>query len=115
MDQDSEPYYVISVVSKMLKVHPQTIRHYERLGLLSPPHRTQGNMRLYSKRDVERLEQICSFTNVGVNLAGVEVIVKLLEKMESMRVDMLKEMEDMRGRLESSVRNLHTEDNADDI
>jgi MerR family transcriptional regulator/heat shock protein HspR len=99
MDRDSEPYFVISVVSKMLKVHPQTIRHYERLGFLSP-HRTGGNMRLFSKRDVERLEQICSFTNLGVNLAGVEVIVKLLQKMEHQRAELINEMEQLRKEMD---------------
>ena len=86
-----EPYFVISVVSKMLNVHPQTIRHYERLGLLNP-HRTDGNMRLYSHSDIDRLEQICSFTNLGVNLAGVEVIVNMIEKMEKIKAEMRKEM-----------------------
>ena len=100
MDRDSEPYFVISVVSKMLKVHPQTIRHYERLGFLNP-HRTGGNMRLFSRRDVDRLEQICSFTNLGVNLAGVEVIVKLLEKMESLKTEMNTEIEQMKKEMEA--------------
>lgn len=86
-----EPYFVISVVSKMLNVHPQTIRHYERLGLLNP-HRTDGNMRLYSHSDIDRLEQICSFTNLGVNLAGVEIIVNMIEKMEKIKAEMRKEM-----------------------
>ena len=86
-----EPYFVISVVSKMLNVHPQTIRHYERLGLLNP-HRTDGNMRLYSHSDIGRLEQICSFTNLGVNLAGVEIIVNMIEKMEKIKAEMRKEM-----------------------
>jgi MerR family transcriptional regulator, heat shock protein HspR len=99
MNRDSEPFFVISVVSKMLKVHPQTIRHYERLGLLSP-HRTEGKMRLFSKKDVERLEQICSFTNLGVNLAGVEVIVKLLEKMDHMKGEMEQEMMRMQKKME---------------
>jgi len=84
----------------MLNVHPQTIRHYERLGFLSP-HRTGGNMRLFSKRDVERLEQICSFTNLGVNLAGVEVIVKLLEKMEHQKAELINEMEQLRKEMET--------------
>lgn len=94
MDID-EPYFVISVVSKMLNVHPQTIRHYERLGLLYP-HRTGGNMRLFSKRDVERLERICSYTNLGVNLAGVEIIVRLLEKMEAAKADMEAQIDGLR-------------------
>ena len=92
---EEEPYFVISVVSKMLNIHPQTIRHYERLGFLNP-HRTEGNMRLFSRRDVERLEQICTFTNLGVNLAGVEIIVKLLEKMEAAKADMEREIEALR-------------------
>ncbi len=91
MDRDSQPYFVISVVSKMLNIHPQTIRHYERLGLLNP-HRTEGKMRLYSQKDIERLEQICSFTHLGVNLAGVEVIVNLLEKMEETKSQMTQEL-----------------------
>ena len=94
MSKDSQPYFVISVVSKMLDIHPQTIRHYERLGLISP-HRTEGNIRLYSRKDIDRLEQICSFTNLGVNLAGVEVIVSLLEKMEAAKSDMRREMQKM--------------------
>lgn len=98
MDGNSQPYFVISVVSKMLNIHPQTIRHYERLGLINP-HRTEGKMRLYSKRDIERLEQICSFTELGVNLAGVEVIVNLLEKMETVRYQMDREMDDLRDEL----------------
>jgi MerR family transcriptional regulator/heat shock protein HspR len=107
MSDELEPYFVISVVSKMLNVHPQTIRHYEKLGLLAP-HRTDGNMRLYSKRDVERLEQICGYTNLGVNLAGVEIIVKLLQKMEDMKASMdehatalQREMEEMRKALDT--------------
>lgn len=115
MSDELEPYFVISVVSKMLKVHPQTIRHYEKLGLLAP-HRTDGNMRLYSKRDVERLEQICSYTNLGVNLAGVEIIVKLLEKMEDMKMSMheqadilQREMEDMRKTLDPAAPPPHDE------
>ncbi|MCQ2735699.1 MAG: MerR family transcriptional regulator [bacterium] len=94
MNRDAQPYFVISVVSKMLDIHPQTIRHYERLGLITP-HRTEGNIRLYSRRDIDRLEQICSFTNLGVNLAGVEVIVSLLEKMETAKNEMRREMQKM--------------------
>lgn len=91
MSNSSQPYFVISVVSKMLNIHPQTIRHYERLGLINP-HRTDGNVRLYSQNDIEKLEQICSFTELGINLAGVEVIINLLEKMEQTRLQMEDEM-----------------------
>lgn len=104
MNRDSQPYFVISVVSRMFDVHPQTIRHYERLGLLNP-HRTDGNIRLYSRKDIERLEQICSFTNLGVNLAGVEIIVNLIEKMEAAKAQMQQEMMNM----QQEIQRLRTE------
>lgn len=75
--------FSISVVSRMLSLHPQTIRHYERLGLVRPS-RTSGNIRLFSLRDVQRLKQIHTYTSRGVNLAGVEIIVELLERLEQM-------------------------------
>lgn len=83
--KEDEPIYVISVVAKIVEMHPQTIRHYERIGFVRPS-RTQGKMRLYSRRDVECLTRIAHFTrDMGVNLAGVEVILKLLDEMEEMR------------------------------
>ncbi|MBM3463341.1 MAG: MerR family transcriptional regulator [Armatimonadetes bacterium] len=75
--------FSISVVSRMLSLHPQTIRHYEKLGLISPS-RTAGNVRLFSIRDVKRLRVIHMYTSKGVNLAGVEIIVELLERMEAL-------------------------------
>ena len=67
-------YFSISAVSQMFDVHQQTIRMYEREGLIAP-RRSDGNTRLFSEEDVERLEQIIYYTNkLGVNLAGVEVI-----------------------------------------
>lgn len=95
MSDNSKPYFIISVVSKMLNIHPQTIRHYENLGLITP-HRTDGNRRLYSQEDIDRLEQICSFTNLGINLAGVEVIVNLLEKLEKTKMEMGREIQLLR-------------------
>ena len=74
----------ISVVSRMLKVHPQTIRHYEQVGLVRPA-RSRGNVRLFSLRDVRRLQQIQDYTSRGVNLAGVEIIVNLLEELDRAR------------------------------
>lgn len=103
MKKDSQPYFVISVVSQIVNMHPQTIRHYERLGLLNP-HRTKGNMRLYSHRDIERLKKICSFTNLGVNLAGVEIIVNLLEKMETTKAEMEQEI----SRLQYEIQRLQS-------
>lgn len=91
-----EPCYVISIVAKMVDVHPQTLRHYERLGLVKPA-RSPGNVRLYSRRDVNHLRKICRLTeDLGVNLAGVEVILNLTEKMEEMR----KEIDHLRGVLD---------------
>lgn len=71
-----KPLYLISAVSKMFDIHPQTLRLYEREGLVAPS-RTDGNTRLYSERDVELLEEILTLTrDFGVNLAGVQVILQ---------------------------------------
>lgn len=78
--------FSISVVSRMLDLHPQTIRHYERLGLVRPS-RTRGNVRLFSARDVQLLRQIHTYTSRGVNLAGVEIIMELLERIAQLTVD----------------------------
>ncbi len=83
--KNNEPYYMISVVAKMYNVHPQTLRLYEKHGLLTPS-RTEGNTRLYSQKDLERLEVILNLArNLGVNLAGIEVILNMREKMEQMQ------------------------------
>jgi MerR family transcriptional regulator/heat shock protein HspR len=75
-------YYVISVAARMCGVHPQTLRHYERIGLVTPA-RTGGNIRLYSDEDIQRLQQIQRLIDeLGVNLAGVEVIMNLTDRME---------------------------------
>ena len=77
--------YTISAVAEMFDIHPQTLRLYEREGLLKPS-RSDGNTRLYSDDDIERLEVILSLTrDLGVNLAGVEIIMNMREKMESMQ------------------------------
>jgi MerR family transcriptional regulator/heat shock protein HspR len=80
--------YTISVVASQFGIHPQTLRLYEREGLLKPS-RTEGNTRLYTDEDMERLELILSFTrDLGVNLAGVEIIINMREKMEEMQRQM---------------------------
>ena len=77
---DSEPCYVISVVARILGVHAQTLRYYEKVGLIEPS-RSMGRVRLYSNRDLERLRQVRTLMNdLGVNLAGVEVILRLTER-----------------------------------
>jgi len=88
MEQGSEmadmACFVISVAARLLNVHPQTLRYYERAGLISPS-RSRGNIRLYSSRDIERAQQIKRLIeDLGVNLAGVEVIMKLTERMREM-------------------------------
>lgn len=76
---------MISAVSEQYEIHPQTLRLYEREGLLKPS-RSDGNTRLYSDEDLERLEVILKLTReMGVNLAGVEVILNMRERMEAMQ------------------------------
>lgn len=76
--------YMISAVSQQYDIHPQTLRLYEREGLLKPS-RTEGNTRLYTDNDLERLEVILTLTrDMGVNLAGVEIILNMREKMLEM-------------------------------
>lgn len=77
--------YTISAVAEMYDIHPQTLRLYEREGLLQPS-RSDGNTRLYLDSDLERLEVILSLTrDLGVNLAGVEIIINMREKMDAMQ------------------------------
>ena len=77
--------YHISVVAEMVETHPQTLRTYERMGLISP-QRTRNNVRLYSEEDVELVRRIQHLTqDLGVNLAGVEVVFKLLREIEKMQ------------------------------
>ena len=85
---DDEPMYVISVAARLVEMHPQTLRYYERAGLMKPT-RSNGRIRLYSQRDVERLRKIARLTNeLGVNLAGVEIIIDLTEKLERLQAQL---------------------------
>ncbi len=78
-------YYMISAVAETYGIHPQTLRLYEREGLLAPS-RTEGNTRLYSEEDLRELETILNLTrDLGVNLAGVEIILNMRQKMEKMQ------------------------------
>ncbi|MFH1832093.1 MAG: MerR family transcriptional regulator [bacterium] len=92
-------FYSISIVAKMFGVHQQTIRMYEKEGLFTPK-RSEGNTRLFSEEDVEQLEEIINLThNMGVNLAGVEIILKLQKKVKRMQTDMNKLFDQMNGQL----------------
>lgn len=86
-------FYMISAVAQRYEIHPQTLRLYEREGLLKPS-RTDGNTRLYSDEDLERLETILSLTrDLGVNLAGVEIILNMRQKIEQMQGEVNEFME----------------------
>ncbi len=90
--------YMISAVAEQYEIHPQTLRLYEREGLLAPS-RSEGNTRLYTDEDLERLEVILKLTReLGVNLAGVEIILNMRQKMEAMQ-----------AQIESFVVNLNQE------
>jgi MerR family transcriptional regulator/heat shock protein HspR len=94
-----QPLYLISVVAEMLSVHPQTLRLYEREGLITP--RRTRKQRLYSESDIEKLNLILQLTReLGVNKAGVEIILRMRHRMEVMQ----KEMEEMMGFLEDEIR-----------
>ncbi len=100
--RDDEPCYVISVAARMVELHPQTLRYYERMGLIRP-HRSKGNRRLYSPGDVERLRTINRLIDeLGVNLAGVEVIFNMRRIIEEMQ----EEMDRMRGEFEGEIEYL---------
>lgn len=80
--------YMISAVAEMYNIHPQTLRLYEREGLLVPS-RTHGNTRLYGDEDLERLETILNLArDLGVNLAGIEIILNMRERMQKMQEEM---------------------------
>lgn len=106
MHSYDEPVYLISVVASMLNIHPQTLRQYEREGLVEPS-RTQGRMRLYSQRDIERMKLILRLTRqMGVNLAGVDIVLQLKEQIDHMQ----KEIDQLRDELSKVNRNgsVHT-------
>ena len=80
--------YMISAVAELYRLHPQTLRLYERVGLLKPS-RSQGNTRLYTDSDLERLEVILNLTReLGVNLAGIEIILNMRDRMSEMQTQM---------------------------
>jgi MerR family transcriptional regulator/heat shock protein HspR len=99
--RSEEPLYTISIAARLVRrdkpnetpIHPQTLRMYEKEGLINPQR--IGKNRLYSDRDIERVRRIQSYTNIGVNLAGVDIILSLLERIEEMQ----QEMEDLQKAL----------------
>jgi MerR family transcriptional regulator, heat shock protein HspR len=93
--------YMISAVSEKYDIHPQTLRLYEREGLLKPS-RSDGNTRLYTDEDLERLEVILELTReLGVNLAGVEIILNMREKMAAMQAQIEQFMQQLNQELQN--------------
>jgi MerR family transcriptional regulator, heat shock protein HspR len=85
----NEPVYLISAVAEILNIHPQTLRQYEREGLIKPS-RTNGRIRLYSQLDIENIKIVLALTrDVGVNLAGVDIILQLKEEIRTLKEELL--------------------------
>jgi MerR family transcriptional regulator, heat shock protein HspR len=100
---DDKPRYMISVAAELVGMHPQTLRIYEAKGLVRPK-RTAGNTRLYSDLDLERLRTIQKLTTqLGLNLAGVETVLKLEDEMRRMRARLARLEREMR----EEIRNVH--------
>lgn len=100
--------YTISAVAELFEIHPQTLRLYEREGLLKPS-RSVGNTRLYEDADLERLEIILSLTrDLGVNLAGVEIILNMREKMNGMQREFERFLEYIRTQADEFPRQSET-------
>src|SRR3989442_5831458 len=98
-----EPVYMIGIAAQLTGLHPQTVRLYERLGLVTP-RRVSNKNRLYCEADIERLLQIRRFTQeMGGNLAGVEIILDLLHRMD----DMHRELEELRNKMVTAERSAH--------
>lgn len=99
LGSDDEPRYVISVAAQLLQVHPQTLRLYEREGLIEPG-RSRGKIRLYSDRDIERLRMMQRLTtDLGVNLAGAEVIMN----MRTLILDLQRQLAEIRRELDIDI------------
>lgn len=102
-------WYVISIAAERAEVHEQTLRHYERLGLISPARKGDSphSPRLYSERDIERVIQIRRLMrDLGVNLAGVEAILHMKDRMEQMQADLEQQMIAMREQHDAEMHRL---------
>lgn len=107
--------YMISAVATLYNIHPQTLRLYERVGLLKPS-RSQGNTRLYTDMDLERLEVVLNLAReMGVNLAGIEIILNMRDKMHGMQRQMEQFMRFVQNELAPVVRSAQTKPSRDAI
>jgi MerR family transcriptional regulator, heat shock protein HspR len=108
-DRSDGAWYIISVAAQKAEVHEQTLRHYERLGLISPARKGDSphSPRLYSDRDIERVVHIRSLMrDLGVNLAGVEAILHMKDRMEQLQGDLEQEMMQLRDQHAAETRRL---------
>lgn len=113
LDERTRPMYVISIVADILNVHPQTLRTYEKEGLITPCR--QGGQRLYSRNDVERLGLILDLTrNLGVNRAGVDIILRMRRRLEVLQAEVETMMDlmhdDVRDRFQDKIRKIFEEE-----
>ena len=96
---DNEPRYVISIAARMLGIQTHTLRYYEKIGIIEPS-RSRGNIRLYSERDIAQLRRVKTLMDdLGVNLAGVEVILRMAQRMNELQ-NKLQELESELDKLE---------------
>ena len=94
---DTEPRYVISVAARMLNMQTHTLRYYEKVGIIEP-RRSRGNIRLYSDRDIALLQRIKTLVDdMGVNLPGVEVILRMVQRMEELQ----RELDNVRAQIQN--------------
>ncbi|MBS1716253.1 MAG: helix-turn-helix transcriptional regulator [Armatimonadetes bacterium] len=111
MRQENQPVFMISVAAQLSGVHPQTLRQYERLGLIIPS-RVGAKNRLYSEADIRKVRKIQRLTQeLGVNLAGVEVILRLLDEMDQARAEMEAQMMEFVQEAEQRIQQLMTNPN----
>lgn len=106
MRSENQPVYMIGVAAQLCGVHPQTLRQYERIGLVIPS-RVGAKNRLYSEADIQRVRRVQRLTQqMGVNLAGVELILRLLDDMDQMRVDFEQSMNEFREEAERRLQQI---------
>ncbi len=111
MRNERQPLYMIGIAAKLCGVHPQTLRQYERLGLVIPA-RIGAKNRLFCEADILRVQRIQRLTQqLGVNLAGVEIILRMIDEMEDLRLDMEHQFEEYRREAERRIEHLMSNSN----